>query len=187
MNRMRTPAGVVAALALLSCSAGLAGCGPNGASPKDLKPWVLSGVTLQLPAKPEKMDITLPPEVRSKVLLMENHQVRLRNFEAGLSKVVYAPGIEANAEGALEGALSNVAKTQNMSRGALDKKAVTVSGLNGLRYTAQFKKSGQDVETQGMILAKASGLWQVFTVYLKSNSDSREAATKIVDSIQIVP
>jgi hypothetical protein len=159
----------------------------GGVSPKDLRPHAVAGLSIQFPAAPQKLEIELPAAVRSKILSTESYQYKARNFEAVLSRVVYVVGIQASPEGALEGALANVASSQSMTRVREDKKAVNVSGCDGLRFTALFSKSGKDVEAQGVILARGPSLWSVFVVYLKENSNSRETATLMVDSIRLAP
>lgn len=146
-----------------------------------------SGLSLQFPGPPEKFDVQVPPNVKAMIQTMDNHQYKARNFEAAVTRVAYVNTVQPNVEGALEGALSNAASSQSMSRVSNDKKAATISGCEGLRFTSVFRKSGQDVEAQGVIFAKGSVLWQLFVIYLKDNAASRETATKMVDSVQVAP
>ena len=159
----------------------------GGASPDDLKPYTAAGLSLQFPAPPEKFEVTLPANVRALVSSTENYQYKTRNFEAAISRVAYVSTVQANPEGALEGALSNVATSQSMERVSKEAKPVTLSDIQGLRFTAVFRKSGQNVEAQGIVLADGPALWQLFVVYLKDNAASRETATKMVDSVRIAP
>src|SRR5437867_2512341 len=94
----------------------------GGVSAKDLAPQTAAGISIQFPGTPEKLPLDIPPSVRSKVVSMENYQHKTRNFEALLSRVVYVEGVEANAEAALEGALSNVSLLQKMDRAGCEKK-----------------------------------------------------------------
>ena len=164
-----------------------AGCGKGGPSPDDLHSETTVGLTYLFPAVPEKFDIQIPPNIRSMVVSMENYRYQVRNFEAGVSKVTYVPTIQASADGAVEGCLSNVASSQVMTRGTTEKKPVQIGGCDGIRYAATFRKGSQDIESQGVILAKGAMMWQVFVIYLKDNANSKATATKILDSVQLTP
>ena len=184
MRLIRISAGGIAALI---ASAVVRQAFKGGPSPKDLKPYVASGLALQFPGPPEKFEVDVPPTVRAKIESMENHQFKARNFEAAVTRVAYVATVQPNIEGALEGALSNAASSQSMSRASNDKKPVTVSGCEGIRFTSVFRKSGQEVEAQGVIFAKGPVLWQLFVIYLKDSAASRETAAKMVESVQVAP
>jgi len=184
MRVIRIAAGVIAALV---ASAAVRATFKGGPSPKDLKPYVASGLSLQFPGPPEKFEVEVPPNVKAMIQSMDNHQFKARNFEAAVTRVAYVSTVQPNVEGALEGALSNAASSQSMSRVSNEKKPTSISGCAGLRFTSVFRKSGQEVEAQGVIFTKDSVLWQLFVIYLKDNAASRETATKMVESVQVAP
>src|SRR5579859_1863015 len=139
----------------------------GGAAVADLKKYTISGMSVELPGPPVPLPIPLPPEVKKLVVTMENVEAKKRNFESMVSKVVYTAGVVASADGAMNGAIANMMKSEQMTRVSENRTPVTISGLAGFRCSTVFNKAGDELEMQGIYLAKASTLWGVMVLYRK--------------------
>jgi hypothetical protein len=183
MKWSRIPIAVVAAVAGYFAARG----GRGGATVQDLKHYDLLGISAELASSPEPFEIPIPPEAQGKVLSIENQQAKRRNFESMVSRMVCAPGIQASAEGALNGAIQNIVTTQKLTLVSQERKPISLPEASGYRYTAVFRKGSEGLEMQGVILTKDAKLWQVFSVYLQANSESRETAARVADSVKLLP
>jgi hypothetical protein len=157
----------------------------GGAAVSELKQYTISGMSIALPSAPVPLPITLPPEVKSMVVTMENVEAKKKNFESMVTKVVYTAGIVASAEGAMNGAIANMMKSEQLTRVSENRTPAKISGLDGFRCSAVFSKAGEELEMQGVYLAKASTLWGILVLYRKDDSRSRDTALEIVASLSI--
>ncbi|MBV8880890.1 MAG: hypothetical protein JO332_13045 [Planctomycetaceae bacterium] len=172
--------GVLTATIVRSCLGG-------GVSVKDLQKHTVAGITAEFPGTPQPLKVDVPPEVKSKVLLMDSYQTQTRTFLAAVSRVVYAPGIEANLDGALDGSVSNVMTTQQMVKVSEQREAATVSGLPGKRFSVVFRKGSDEFEMQGVIATKGNAMWNGFAFFKKSDAKAREVAQRFVSSVTFTP
>lgn len=184
MRGLRILAGVAIA-SLISYAFRGAFAGGGGATLKDLKRADVLGLSVELPGLPLPLTVPIPPEAKNNIKSMEAVQVQKKNFEAGASRMMFAPGVELSLEGGLDGSIQEIVKKQGLSVVTQERKPVTISGIKGLRCTAVFRKGSNDLEMQTVILAKGTTSWMVFCLYLKNNNDSRATATRIHESIQI--
>jgi hypothetical protein len=159
----------------------------GGASVADLRSYTVAGISVELPVAPAPLEVPLPPEVRTKMIQMEVFQAHKKNFESMLSHVVYAAGVEASPEGAFNGALTNLANTGKLTRVSENRTPVTISGISGYRCSAVLSKSGEELEVQGVFLAKGATLWSVSVLYKKDDPGSRETALRITASVGVTP
>jgi hypothetical protein len=159
----------------------------GGVSVHDLRKFTVAGITAEFPGNPERFEVPIPPEIRTKVVSMENYQTVKKDFMAAASKVIYTPDIEANIDGAVTGSISNIMSGQQLTKVSEQRRPVTVSGLAGLRFSAVFNKSGEEFEMNGVILGKGPTLWNVFAFSRKSDPAAHDAAVRIVGSVEIAP
>jgi hypothetical protein len=185
LRSIRILAGVVGAIA--GFYAIQHGFRSGGVSVEDLKRYTIAGLSAELPAAPQPLTIPIPPEIAGKIISIENYEVKKRSFEAVVSRITYAADIEASAEGALDGSMANLMNVQKMTRLSQNRKPLTISGVSGLRYWAVFSKSGEELEMQGVVLTKGPVLWQLFVLFARSNTRSRDAAVRIADSVAMSP
>jgi len=159
----------------------------GGVSVHDLRKCTVAGITAEFPGTPERFEVPMPPELRTKVVSMENYQIVKRDFMAAASKVVYTPDIEANLEGALAGSISNTMSSHQLTKVSEQRQPATISGVAGLRFTVVFSKTGDEYEMNGVILGKGPTLWNVFAFSRKSDRAAHDAAVRIAGSVELVP
>ena len=144
-----------------------------------------SDLYLDLPGRLEPVSGILSPGDAMMYEKFESYRYsRGGNFElaaaAGAARSIY----KTDLNGAYEGGVANMSRTQGVSEFQHTKKSIVVSGREGLIILANLKLNGVPGAAKGLIITEGQKIWMIFAVYLK-NDVEESTAQRIIDSVAI--
>jgi hypothetical protein len=159
-------------------------------------PWVRqemghTGLAIQLPkdCRVEEKTLTLPEEARSKVESFNSYEVEIKGLYVGIGYVKYANGVLTNPEGAIAGALGNMAKSLRAKAKTVEVRrrhteAVTVSGRQGLFSEGTIELNGKpEAALSIVVIAEGTTGWHVMVLHHIADDTGKEIAQRILSSI----
>ncbi len=148
----------------------------------------LAGLTFESPGK-FKLDMPKANPAESRII--SQNTVAYDVFSASVnglgiyvSYVEYKRGIDANLNGAADGAVTrilNLPATVNTGRESRD---VLVSGRNGRRISLRVRSNGHRLQWEGLVVVEGPRLWNIQVAFEEGRADLSIAAARILDSVR---
>jgi hypothetical protein len=143
-----------------------------------------TGISVELPGKPEPMPLDLPEDVKKEVSSMENHMLFSGDFFVVLSKVTYTTA-QVNLQGAADGAVQRVQATPGYQGKSFTQKPFKLGALSAIYIHGEYSISGDPVVHHQIVAAKGKTLWQVVITYDARRTERAAEARRILDSVSI--
>lgn len=140
-------------------------------------------LTIETPLELEKTNITIPWELKNKIVSMETYQNETDPFALALSFAVFKDGVETNLQGAAEGAVLNLKST--ISHPSFDYQILDTKRKNfpGKIIKGTFEMKGKDAAFYGEIYVSTNKLWQVLSIYIE-NEKNHKVKERVMRSIR---
>jgi hypothetical protein len=143
-----------------------------------------TGVSLDLPAKPEKMEIQLSEQARTQVRNAEHFAATTPEMMVIVSRVDYR-STDPNLSGAANGAIQSLQGTPGIEVTKMEKKQFQLGALPAFYIYVEYSAEGGSMVHQQIVAAKGKTLWQVVVTYVGANPKLVQDAKRILDSIAI--
>lgn len=121
-------------------------------------------LTISLPVKPlpRRMDIK---QNDTRIVKSSWYTADSGGIQFALSYTNFKPGSKLDLAEAARGALMGLRQSRAVQDFASNSKAVTVSGVPGIKIFASFRDKGQKVAFEALFLGKGTKLWQAMATY----------------------
>jgi|GEM_PF-3621499 len=143
-----------------------------------------TGISVELPGKPEPMPLDLPADVKKEVSSMENHMLFTGDFFVVVSKVTYSSA-QVNLQGAADGAVQRVQQTPGYQGKSFTQKPFKMGSIFAIYIHGEYSVSGDPVVHHQIVAAKDKTLWQVVITYDGHRAERAADARRILDSVSI--
>lgn len=143
-----------------------------------------TGISVELPGKPEPMPLDLPADAKKEVSSMENHMLFTGDFFVVISKVTYSK-VQVNLQGAADGAVQRVQQTPGYQGKSFTQKPFKMGALSAIYIHGEYSVSGDPVVHHQIVAAKGKTLWQVVITYDARRPERAADARRILDSVSI--
>ena len=143
-----------------------------------------TGISVELPGKPEPMPLELPADVKKEVSSMENHMLFTGDFFVVVSKVTYST-MHVNLQGAADGAVQRVQQTPGYQGKSFTQKPFKMGSLSAIYIHGEYNVGGDPVVHHQIVVAKEKMLWQVVITYDARRAERAADARRILDSVSI--
>lgn len=147
----------------------------------DIKRYAV--VKVELPFDLSETDLKLPEYVKKHVKMMENYKYESKSISFFISFAEYREGIDANIDGAVDGAINNMKAGKGISDFTYTVKNIEKNFIEGRLIEGTFKLKEQDVEFIGEIFLKDLKLLQILAINL-NYEENREIRDRILKSIK---
>lgn len=143
-----------------------------------------TGISVELPGKPEPMPLELPADVRKEVSSMENHMLVSDDFFVVVSKVTYIKA-QVNLQGAADGAVQRVQQTPGYQGKSFTQKPFKLGSLSAMYIHGEYSISGDPLVHHQILAARDKTLWQVVITYDARRTERAAEARRILNSVSI--
>lgn len=143
-----------------------------------------TGISVELPGKPELMPLELPADVKKEVSSMENHMLFTGDFFVVLSKATYNTA-QVNLQGAADGAVQRVQQTPGYQGKTFTQKPFKLGSLSAIYIYGEYSVGGDPVVHHQIVASKGKTLWQVVITYDARRAERAADARRILDSVSI--
>lgn len=143
-----------------------------------------TGISVELPGKPEPMPLELPEDLKKEVSSMDNHMLFAGDFFVVVSKVTYTKA-QVNLQGAADGAVQRVQQTPGYQGKSFTQKPFKLGSLSAIYIHGEYSVSGDPVVHHQIVAAKDKTLWQVVITYDARRTERAAEARRILDSVSI--
>ena len=143
-----------------------------------------SHLSLLLPGEPQ---LTPPesPESIPNIKEASRYRYSLEAFSAEVSHVLYREGTSADIWKAADGTASALSQSPGVTEYRNTVTAIKRSGRAGVFISGSFKRDGNKMQIEAVLLGEGSKLWQVIVTHPASDRNAERASRKVLGSIAI--
>ena len=143
-------------------------------------------ISFVLPKPPKPARPNLPDELWQFLVDIETYSYKeADNYQFMASSVTYAPFINANIEGAAQGAVKEMENQKGITNLKFKENAYTLGKLSGLIQHGTFIKNDEVFEFTSVYFTRKSNLWQVMMNHRRGDVYGRKITEKILKSLKI--
>ena len=145
------------------------------------------GLLLASPLKLTKIDLPIPDNVKGFIDIISSYYSETsKGFKIHVNSIQYDPSaIEANLEGAANGAVNEVKMMKGVSNFDYTQENTELNGIPGIMQKGSFKLKGIEYEFINTSYAEKLTLWQVLLAYQTDDDVGRKAAQRVLNSVEI--
>ena len=145
------------------------------------------GLTIETPAKLIRGDLPFPDNIRK---LMKRVDVFQSDSSSGLKVQVisirYDSSVGAlNLQAGADGAVNNIKSANGVSDFKYTEEGIKKGDIPGIIQKGTYKDNLTEVEFMDVLFVKGFLGWQVVVIYQGNDDISRQAAKRVMDSIEI--
>lgn len=142
------------------------------------------GITFDSPFELEELDVEIPFTLKAYVKEMKNFVYESKSLTLFVSKAEYKAGIPVDIDGAIDGALSNMKRTDGVSDFTFDVQTIDKINSECRKATGNFKINENDSEFVALLHVKKSTLVQILSTNL-SYDENRAIRDRIFESLDV--
>jgi hypothetical protein len=146
-----------------------------------------TGLSLSLPGPLEPQAIEIPEDVRQATAKLSVYKYDADGISIGVTEAVYAPGVHANLDGAINGALANISGRAGDGAVTHSRTDVQIDGRPGAVVGFQIRGGGEALDGSGLFLTKGNHTWIVIVVYEPDQTLGSAVASKVIGSATFGP
>jgi len=141
-----------------------------------------SGLSLSLPGPLEPQQIDIPGDIREVTSKMSVYRYDADGISIGVTDVAYAPGVRADLDGAINGALTNISRQAGEVRLTHSRNSVEIDGRSGAVVDFQIRGGRESTNGRGLFLTEANHAWIVVVAYVSDHALGPSFASRVIDS-----
>jgi uncharacterized membrane protein len=141
-----------------------------------------SGLSLSLPGPLEPQQIDVPRDIREVTSKMSVYRYDANGISIGVTAVAYAPGVTANLDGAINGALTNISRQAGDVRLTHSRNSVEIDGRSGAVVDFQIRGGRESTNGRGLFLTEANHAWIVVVAYVSDHALGPSFASRVIGS-----
>lgn len=153
-----------------------------------LSSYNIAGLRINLPSKPQVLNIPLPPEAKKMVISTETHKIKDKDGNTEILIVRAALKREINIKDSTDSGIARMRANPDGIGFTSAKSRVVVAGLQGYQVQASYEsiRSKKSVLHFGLNFARKNVLWQVQVFGDATYRDSlRTLKEKIFSSVKL--
>jgi hypothetical protein len=141
-----------------------------------------TGLSLSLPGPLEPQSIDIPDGARQVTSKLSVYKCDADGISIGVTEAIYAPGVHADLDGAINGALATI--SGRAGEGALthSRTDVQIDGRRGALVRFQVRGGSETMDGSGLFLTEANHAWIVMIVYEPDQALGSTFASKVIAS-----
>ncbi|GIV01801.1 MAG: hypothetical protein KatS3mg015_0631 [Fimbriimonadales bacterium] len=143
-----------------------------------------TGISIELPMKPEPMQLDVPEGMRNQVQSFENFLSATNDLAVIVSRMDYTSA-NPNLNGAADGAIQRLQLNPGFSAKRLERKPFKLGSLSAMYIYVEYSMQGGSLIHHQVLAIKGKTLWQVVVTYDATAAARGADAKRILDSIKI--
>jgi len=145
-----------------------------------------SGLSIALPGPPQPQSVELSPETRQLTSSASADKYEADGIVIIVTEAIYASGVRADLEGAVNGALANM--SSQTGGGLTHSRAETqIEGRPGAIVNLQIRSEGQSLDGRGLFFTEANRAWSAIILYPPEQTVGEEFASRVIGSVSFAP
>ncbi|HXB11625.1 MAG TPA: hypothetical protein VNZ45_06545 [Bacteroidia bacterium] len=155
------------------------------------KKWVKDtygsfGLTVETPEKMTKGDLTLPDNIKEKLVEMDIYNYEsAKGFKVMINSTRIKDGISSSLQGGANGAVNQVKSAPGVTDFNYTEGQANKDSIPGIVQKGTYKQQGMGIEFIDALYAKGQNMWQVMVLYQDNDEIGRTAANRVISSIAI--
>ena len=141
--------------------------------------------SLLLPGEPQTESVKVPEPVRAKVKQIDRFKLSAGEFQVAVWATYYVEGMSADIRQAADSAVSSFRESPGITDYIGNTNEITRSGRSGMLVTGTFKRRGERMAIEAILLGDGPRLWQVIVTCPASDRDASTASRRVLDSVKI--
>lgn len=144
-----------------------------------------SQLSLMLPGELQSEIADVPETLRDKVKQISRYKYLDEQFQVAVWDTLYFDGVSTDIQQAAEGARQTIRQSEGVTEYQDNSTRIVRSGRSGLLIRGTFRRYGEELEIEAILLGDGPRLWQVIITHPASDSDARVASKRVLDSVSL--
>jgi len=144
-----------------------------------------SRLSLALPGEPQSENVNVPETLRAKVKQISRYKYSDEQLQVAVWDTLYFDEVSTDIQQATEGARQTMRHSEGVTEYTDSSTPIARSGRSGLLVTGTFKRYGEAMEIEAILLGDGPRLWQVIVTHPASGHDLTAESKRILDSVSL--
>jgi hypothetical protein len=138
-----------------------------------------------LPGEPQSENVDIPETLRDKIKQISRYKYFDEQFQVAVWDTSYFDGVSTDIQQAAEGARQTIRQSEGVTEYQDNSTPIVRSGRSGLLIRGTFRRYGEELEIEAILLGDGPSLLQVMITHPVSDSDARIASKRVLDSVSL--
>ncbi|HKQ05629.1 MAG TPA: hypothetical protein VJ464_10885 [Blastocatellia bacterium] len=144
-----------------------------------------SQLSLMLPAEPQSQSAEVPESADEAISRVNRCGLAVGPFKVDMWDISYKEGLPTSIEQAASGAVEALRQSEEVTEYQDTKTPIDRSGRKGVLVKGRFKRRGEKMELEAVLIGDGPKLWQVIIIHPASDRNGVIASQRILNSIEI--
>lgn len=144
-----------------------------------------SQLSLMLPAEPQSQSAEVPQSAAEAISQVNRYGLAVGPFKVDMWGLSYKEGLPTSIEQAASGVVEALRQSEGVTEYQDTKTPIDRSGRKGVLVKGRFKRRGEKMELEAVLIGDGPKLWKVIITHPASDRNGFVASQRILDSIEI--